>query len=758
MPKKILIDAAHPEETRVVVADGNQTLDFDFESTDKQQITGNVYLAKVTRVEPSLQAAFLDYGGNRHGFLAFSEIHPDYYQIPKADKDALLEEQAKAEEKYAQEKNNGISSEEENDENINSLEGSINNIEPENQDENVTNNTLPSESSNDSLFEEELVPRKRVFQRKYKIQEVIKVRQILLIQVTKEERGNKGAALTSYISIAGRYCVLMPNTSRGGGISKKITNVKDRQKLKDIIDSLNVSKGSGLIVRTAGGKRTKLEIKRDYEFLLKTWESIRAQTMESIAPAMIHEEGNLIKRAIRDLYNRDINEIIVEGDTSFKEAKNYLKLLMPSHAKYVKKYEGKIPIFSFFEVENYLQEMFNPIVQLKSGGYIVIGITEALVAIDVNSGRATKERSIEETALKTNLEAATEIARQIKLRDLAGLIVIDFIDMEERRNNLSVEKKIKEHIILDRARIQIGRISIFGLLEMSRQRLRPGMLESTTTPCLFCHGSGITRSNESLALQIIRTLEKEGALVKESQNLVLYAPVEASNFLINNKREHIQDIETRFKIKILIEASVELISPNFKIIPELLEKNDKKIFETNNGKPRKKYKKIKKEHNDHKESNSVISEIPEDLKATNDNEDEQKKRKRRRRKKPVRDKVFDTETIESDKPTDSNSNNIDSIKNPRKKKLDTKKVEPIPLTNLKNSNLDNLIDSSRIIEIPSEKKSIEKNNSNTKKTRTKASVKKTIESLNKEQDNNLKVKAEKEPKMGKKGWWDREES
>ena len=755
MAKKILIDAAHSEETRVVVADGNQTLDFDFESTDKQQITGNVYLAKVTRVEPSLQAAFLDYGGNRHGFLAFSEIHPDYYQIPKADKDALLEEQAKAEEKYDQEKNNEISSEEESGKVNNSLEGSINTTESDNQDESVNSNILPSDSPNDSLFEEELPPRKRIFQRKYKIQEVVKVRQILLIQVTKEERGNKGAALTSYISIAGRYCVLMPNTSRGGGVSKKITNVKDRQKLKDIIDALNVNEGSGLIVRTAGGKRTKLEIKRDYEFLLKTWESIRAQTMESIAPAVIHKEGNLIKRAIRDLYNRDIDEIIVEGDKSYKEAKSYLKLLMPSHAKHVKKYEGKVPIFSFFEVEDYLQEMFNPIVQLKSGGYIVIGITEALVAIDVNSGRATKERSIEETALKTNLEAATEIARQLKLRDLAGLIVIDFIDMEERRNNLSVEKKIKEHISLDRARIQIGRISIFGLLEMSRQRLRPGMLESTTTPCLFCHGTGTTRSNESLALQIIRNLEKEGALVREKQNLILYAPVEASNFIVNHKREHIQDIETRFKIKILIEASAELISPNYKITLETLEKNERKNSDVNNGKPRKKYKKTKKEHNDPQEPNPVNPEFPQDLKPIDDNGEEQKRRKRRRRKKPTRDKAFDTETIEPNESNDSEINSIERNGNSNKRKFNSKKAESVPSTNLKKRKLDNAIVGNRIIEVPPESQTLEQSNSSPKKTRTKASVKKTIESLNKEQDNIPKIKSEKEPKMGKKGWWDR---
>ena len=516
MEKKLLIDAAHPEETRVVVAESSQTHDFDFESNEKAQITGNIYLAKVTRVEPSLQAAFLDYGGNRHGFLAFSEIHPDYYQIPLADKEALLAEQLAAEESLHDNEMETIKEEEPYNgmDKAPSLEGSFNpSTETELHPDDTSAVNDRNKDNSAEILEEDPFPAKRPFQRKYKIQEVIKVRQILLVQVTKEERGNKGAALTTYLSIAGRYCVLMPNTSRGGGISKKITVLKDRIKLKKIIEDLNLKPNSGLIIRTAGGNRTKTEIRRDYDFLLKGWESIREQTLSSIAPTLIHAEGNLIKRAIRDLYDRDIKEIVVEGEEAYKEAKSYLKLLMPSHAKYVKKYDGKVPIFSFYEVENYLQEMFNPIVQLKSGGYIVIGITEALVAIDVNSGRATKERSIEETALKTNMEAASEIARQLKLRDLAGLIVIDFIDMEERKNNIAVEKKIKDCISLDRARIQIGRISSFGLLEMSRQRLRPGMLESTTMPCSFCHGTGSTRSDESLALQILRDLDKELSLI-----------------------------------------------------------------------------------------------------------------------------------------------------------------------------------------------------------------------------------------------------
>ena len=552
MEKKLLIDAAHPEETRVVVAESSQTHDFDFESNEKAQITGNIYLAKVTRVEPSLQAAFLDYGGNRHGFLAFSEIHPDYYQIPLADKEALLAEQLAAEESIRENEMDTIKEEEPYNgmDEAPSLEGSFN-LSTENElhpnDTSAVNDRNKDNSA--EILEEDPFPAKRPFQRKYKIQEVIKVRQILLVQVTKEERGNKGAALTTYLSIAGRYCVLMPNTSRGGGISKKITVLKDRIKLKKIIEDLNLKPNSGLIIRTAGGNRTKTEIRRDYDFLLKGWESIREQTLSSIAPTLIHAEGNLIKRAIRDLYDRDIKEIVVEGEEAYKEAKSYLKLLMPSHAKYVKKYDGKVPIFSFYEVENYLQEMFNPIVQLKSGGYIVIGITEALVAIDVNSGRATKERSIEETALKTNMEAASEIARQLKLRDLAGLIVIDFIDMEERKNNIAVEKKIKDCISLDRARIQIGRISSFGLLEMSRQRLRPGMLESTTMPCSFCHGTGSTRSDESLALQILRDLDKEGSAAKMKDVLLVKAPVQTTNFLINYKRDHIILIENRYQIK-----------------------------------------------------------------------------------------------------------------------------------------------------------------------------------------------------------------
>ncbi len=736
MEKKLLIDAAHPEETRVVVAESSQTHDFDFESNEKAQITGNIYLAKVTRVEPSLQAAFLDYGGNRHGFLAFSEIHPDYYQIPLADKEALLAEQVAAEESIR--KNEIDTTKEEEPYNdiyeAPSLEGSLN-LSAENELHSIDTFAIDDRNKDSSaeILEEDPFPAKRPFQRKYKIQEVIKVRQILLVQVTKEERGNKGAALTTYLSIAGRYCVLMPNTSRGGGISKKITTLKDRVKLKKIIEDLDLKPNSGLIIRTAGGNRTKTEIRRDYEFLQKGWESIREQTLSSIAPTLIHAEGNLIKRAIRDLYDRDIKEIVVEGEQAYKEAKSYLKLLMPSHAKYVKKYDGKVPIFSFYEVENYLQEIFNPIVQLKSGGYIVIGITEALVAIDVNSGRATKERSIEETALKTNMEAASEIARQLKLRDLAGLIVIDFIDMEERKNNIAVEKKIKECINLDRARIQIGRISSFGLLEMSRQRLRPGMLESTTMPCSFCHGTGSTRSDESLALQILRDLDKEGSAAKIRDTLSVKAPVQTTNFLVNYKRDHIIVIENRYQIRIELHAETSLISPHYLIEKLLDNKLVKKNTEINKQRTKKKDKESPGVIQNQKTSNNKING------SSREDSEEHKKRKRKRKRRHQKD---------MEKPLQANDKSFQQTS------AYDKGVEPSSIVGDKNLNSSTVQGTESQEEITDTKVSTKKEK--TAKPRTRASAKKTIEGLEindnklKENDDNVK-----NTKMGKKGWWDR---
>ena len=673
----MLIDATHAEETRVVVVDGNRVDEFDFESENKRQLAGNIYLAKVTRVEPSLQAAFVDYGGNRHGFLAFSEIHPDYYQIPVADREALLEEErayaeamrarddeednkpkrrrgskaakadnddavtqsdvvdgmetidldddAETDSGEAGSEGEGLSpmttvaetpvetptsdddegeateAEEPSDD---STGDSAEETAAEDAEENASDNASDDSSDDDDDDEDDsqsnkprgrgrrrgrgrkrsnaaekdeniesvaddddhddIRPPRKPRPRRYKIQEVIKVRQILLVQVVKEERGNKGAALTTYLSLAGRYCVLMPNTARGGGISRKITNAPDRKKLKEIANEIDVPQGAGLIVRTAGAKRTKSEIKRDYEYLQRMWEQIRELTLKSIAPAQIYEEGNLIKRSIRDLYNREIDEVLVEGEAGYRVAKDFMKMIMPSHAKNVKHYGDALPLFARYQVETYLSAMFNPTVQLRSGGYIVIGVTEALVAIDVNSGRATKEGSIEETALKTNLEAAEEVARQLRLRDLAGLIVIDFIDMDERKNNNAVEKRLKDRLKSDRARIQVGRISGFGLMEMSRQRLRPGMIEATTQPCPHCHGTGLIRSDDNLALSILRQIEEEGVR-RRSREVLVKCPVGISNFLMNQKREHVAQIEARYGLSVRVEGDPGLISPDFSI-------------------------------------------------------------------------------------------------------------------------------------------------------------------------------------------------
>jgi ribonuclease E len=633
MAKKMLIDATHAEETRVVVVDGTRVEEFDFESASRRQLAGNIYLAKVTRVEPSLQAAFVEYGGNRHGFLAFSEIHPDYYQIPVADRQALIaEERAYAESQREDEdegdgerngrrngrRRNGRDSrpasaasdpvltadvsndiagmemidlgpaDVDNPADAEPLEG----LSPMVLVEDTPVETPPYDQPNltddeggavedrgnldvvekDDTIEtvateddsEDVRPVRKPRVRRYKIQEVVKVRQIMLVQVVKEERGNKGAALTTYLSLAGRYCVLMPNTARGGGISRKITNAADRKKLKEIAAEIDVPDGAGLIIRTAGSQRTKSEIKRDYEYLQRLWEQIRELTLKSIAPAKIYEEGDLIKRSIRDLYSKDIDEVLVEGETGFRTARDFMKMIMPSHAKNVKLYAEQMPLFARHQVEGYLAAMFNPVVQLPSGGYIVIGVTEALVAIDVNSGRATKEGSIEQTALKTNLEAADEVARQLRLRDLAGLIVIDFIDMDERKNNAAVEKRFKDKLKTDRARIQVGRISGFGLLEMSRQRLRPGMLEATTQPCPHCHGTGLLRSDESVALSILRQLEEEG-IRGRSREVLLKVPVGIMNFLMNHKREHIAGIERRYTMAVRIEGDLTLVSPDFTI-------------------------------------------------------------------------------------------------------------------------------------------------------------------------------------------------
>ena len=542
MTKRMLIDAAHPEETRVATVDGNRLEELDVESAARRQLKGNIYLAKVTRVEPSLQAAFVDYGGNRHGFLAFSEIHPDYYQIPVADREALIAEDEAAEAAEA---------------------------EAEADETDASDDGKPDAKAVEIIGGDDIddVEERRANRpvRRYKIQEVIKRRQILLIQVVKEERGNKGAALTTYLSLAGRYCVLMPNTARGGGISRKISNAKDRKRLKSIISELDIPKGIAVIVRTAGSDRGKAEIKRDYEYLIKLWDNVRTRTLESTAPAQIHEEANLINRSIRDQYTRDIDEILVEGEDGYRAAKDLMKMLVPSHAKKVQPYrDPAVPLFQRYHVESQLEAMHSQEMQLKSGGYIVLNPTEALVAIDVNSGRATRGRNIEETALKTNLEAASEIARQLKLRDLAGLIVIDFIDMDVNKNQTAVERKLKEAMRHDRARIQIGRISPFGLLELSRQRLRPSLVETYSDPCPHCSGSGIRRSVESTAVHVLRGIEEEGVRGRATE-IEVAMPPSVALYILNHKRETIAQLEEKFEFGIIVSQDDALIPPDYDI-------------------------------------------------------------------------------------------------------------------------------------------------------------------------------------------------
>ncbi|MCR4281477.1 MAG: ribonuclease E/G, partial [Bauldia sp.] len=612
MPNKMLIDAAHPEETRVVVLRGNRVEEFDFESASRKPLRGNIYLAKVTRVEPSLQAAFVDYGGNRHGFLAFSEIHPDYYQIPVADRQALIAaeeaEMAEAEARHAErdrgrprgrrqreaeaaaeageapsvseaepreaaehhvehlgEENGGgdraqdtgagddDAVEAETSDNGNGSRNGAESAEAhaDDGDHVISDDQVESVGAEDAM--EEVPERRKLRVRQYKIQEVIKRRQVLLVQVVKEERGNKGAALTTYLSLAGRYSVLMPNTARGGGISRKITSITDRKRLKQVVSDLEVPPGMGVILRTAGANRTRAEVKRDFEYLLRLWENVRELTLQSTAPTLVYEEGSLIKRSIRDLYNKDIDEVVVAGDESYREAKDFMRMIMPSHAKNVKPYKEPQPLFARSGIEAQLDAMFSPQVTLRSGGYIVINQTEALVSVDVNSGRSTREHNIEDTALQTNLEAAEEVARQLRLRDLAGLIVIDFIDMEEKRNNRSVERKLKDALKNDRARIQVGRVSHFGLLEMSRQRIRTGVLESTTSVCPTCQGAGHVRAPASVALHVLRSLEDQ-LLKGVTHHLIIRTRTAVALYILNQKRAHLSEIEHRFGLAITVAA------------------------------------------------------------------------------------------------------------------------------------------------------------------------------------------------------------
>ncbi len=790
MADKMLIDASHEEETRVVVVRGNRIEEFDFESQHKKQLRGNIYLAKVTRVEPSLQAAFVEYGGNRHGFLAFSEIHPDYYQIPVADRQALLDaeaEEARAEdddteaEKPAKKKSrtrrsrgkskkeaktavaeasdadaqesepqpvgdgnapadeaidegaraaieetppvnaaepeaetqpadDAVTSADESEEpQIDVEDADVGNDEPsdeptddgsadeeetakkdppdsiaaavdtdevsevveakepaknkkssrkprvdEDDDDDEDEDSVPVESVGAEDALEEVPDRARKSRKQYRIQEVIKRRQILLVQVVKEERGNKGAALTTYLSLAGRYSVLMPNTARGGGISRKITNVQDRKRLKEIARGLDVPQGMGVILRTAGANRTKAEIKRDFEYLMRLWENVRNLTLSSTAPCLVYEEGSLIKRSIRDLYNKDIGEVIVSGDTGYREAKDFMKMLMPSHAKAVQPYREVQPIFARSGIEAQLDKMLQPQVTLKSGGYIIINQTEALVAIDVNSGRSTKEHSIEDTALRTNLEAAEEVARQLRLRDLAGLIVIDFIDMEEKRNNRSVEKKLKECLKSDRARIQVGRISHFGLLEMSRQRIRASVLESTMQVCDHCGGTGYVRSDSSVALYVLRTIE-EYLLRNTKHNLTIRTLPDIALYLLNQKRDTIIELESRFGLSITVEADVEIgqqhiaidqgepvASPvviDAAVQPDLEEETEDDSAETayagedEDGGRKRKRRRRRRGRGNGDEANGQSAEDGSDVEAAGEDDGEQRKKRRRRGKR-----------------------------------------------------------------------------------------------------------------------------
>lgn len=707
MAEKMLIDASHSEETRVVVVRGNRIEEFDFESEHKKQIRGNIYLAKVTRVEPSLQAAFVDYGGNRHGFLAFAEIHPDYYQIPLADRQALLKAEAEearrdddepndtvAEQKFAPagdtvaevvaqaeaaeaageaaeaaaEKpkakakpkrtrrakpkageeavapESGPSEDGEGDKNemaavvdTDSISEDIDARRQRDDDDDDDNHDgekeiIESVGAEDAM--EEVADRHiRKPRKQYRIQEVIKRRQILLVQVAKEERGNKGAALTTYLSLAGRYSVLMPNTARGGGISRKITNLQDRKRLKEIARGLDVPQGMGVILRTAGANRTKVEIKRDFEYLMRLWENVRTLTLNSTAPCLVYEEGSLIKRSIRDLYNKDISEIVVSGEEGYKEAKGFMKMLMPSHAKVVQPYRDVHPIFSRSGIEAQLDRMLQPQVTLKSGGYIIINQTEALVSIDVNSGRSTREHSIEDTALQTNLEAAEEVARQLRLRDLAGLIVIDFIDMEEKRNNRSVEKKLKDCLKNDRARIQVGRISHFGLLEMSRQRIRASVLESTMQTCPHCNGTGHIRSQSSVALHVLRGIE-EHLLKNTTHDISVRTTPDIALYLLNQKRSSITDYEQRFGVSIFIEADAHVGAQHFAIDRGEPVENPVRIdqilqFEPE---PEDEEEVLIEEESDEEEVEEIAAERQDQKKGQTDEQGGRKRKRRRRRR------------------------------------------------------------------------------------------------------------------------------
>ncbi len=717
MSKKMLIDASHPEETRVVVVNGTRVEELDFESRNKRQIRGNVYLARVTRVEPSLQAAFVEYGGNRHGFLAFSEIHPDYYQIPFEDRAKLLEDEeadnkaeVEDEEKAVAKKSRGgrrktapkddeasnVDDDENSEEDQDESEALDDDLDGDELDPNLdaSDEDVTDESDAEVAGEQNKVAvkrRKRISRRRYKIQEVVKRGQIMLIQAVKEERGNKGAALTTYLSLAGRYCVLMPNTPRGGGISRKISNSADRKHLKAIVNDLDVPPGIGVIVRTAGSKKTKTDIKRDYDYLTRLWEDIKDMTMKSNAPALIHEEGNLVKRSIRDLYNKDIDEILVQGDDAYKSAKAFIKMLMPSHSKNVKNYKDPVPLYLRYEVEKQIENSLQSVVQLKSGGYLVIHPTEALVSVDVNSGRSTKERNVERTALKTNLEAAEEVARQMRLRDLAGLIVIDFIDMDENRNNRAVEKRMKEMLTEDRARVQMGRISQFGLMEISRQRRRRSLLEGSTASCEHCDGVGRKRTIESSALAAIRAVEEIGVR-GQAKRVKLKVSPDVALYIFNEKRDLLTHVDEEFKLFTELSGDDNLIRPSYAIEIveksgrkkdplEDIEKENRKLDHEARQKPKRR-KDPKEDDEDETEAESKSSSKSEGAPHSDTDEEGGRKRRRRRGRRGGRNKKRDDATTESaeteasdssssEKPDDNSSS---EEKQPSRRKSRTRKA------------------------------------------------------------------------------------
>ena len=641
MVKRMLIDASHAEETRVVVANGTKLEEFDFETAVKKQLKGNFYLAKVMRVEPSLQAAFVEYGGNRHGFLPFGEIHPDYYQIPVADREALFEEQRAVVDENGDEPQTGEpepeteEGEAKADDGKQAEDAQSDSEAGEDGDSSGDNRSARSAESVETLggddIDDEAQRRLHVsrslLSRRYKIQEVIKKRQIMLIQVVKEERGNKGAALTTYLSLAGRYCVLMPNAVRGGGISRKIVNADDRKRLKAITTELKVPSRMAVIVRTAGLARTRAEIKRDFEYLLRQWESIREATLESSAPVLINEEANLIRRSIRDLYSRDIEHIQVEGEDGYRIAKDFMRTLIPSHSSRVQPYRDRIPLFARYQIEGQLDAMYSPQVQLRSGGYLVINPTEALVSIDVNSGRATKQRNVEETALKTNQEAADEIARQLRLRDLAGLVVIDFIDMNENRNQRNVERRFKEAMRNDRARIQIGRISPFGLLELSRQRLRPSLLETATEQCTTCSGMGVVRATASSAVHVLRAIEEEG-LRERSAQILVHVPPHIALYILNNKRQDLSEIEARYAMEVAFKDDTSLVPPMYTIETLLASEGAQTEGETD-------------------AAGAGAAKAGEREATPDDGEGEEQPRRRRRRRKPRTAKGSDSQDGET---------------------------------------------------------------------------------------------------------------